>query len=449
MKRVLIAVLVLVMTIGLVACSSGGGTEVADKEGVKGEVGQKNSEPVTITFSVQPFASPQTVPAIQGYLDEFMKENPDIKVELSVAVNDDPYRVKLLQDVAANNAPDVSFLDGSWLAEFDALDALVPLDKWFTEDLQSQFFDFASEGATLGGEVKALWFHTGTSALYYRKDLLEEAGYSAPPTTWEELIAMSEKLTVDTNNDGIIDRYTLGMPGDKHVVTTFTLYPLFWSNPSNPEMTRDGKISFGAGEDKDAMVNTLSFISSLVDKKVVSPDLSAINFTDVESNFIGDQTAMAILGGWHYASIAENGGKDFIKNVGLAALPYPEGGSPKASAGGWTIAMLTKDEAKQEAAWKLMEYWATSGIQKELTLTGQLSTYKPIYEDEEIAARADIIQFRDVLLGGKTRDAVVEQSIIDQQFQTLIQSAAMQEPDLAGLVDTCYQEALEQASKLN
>lgn len=133
-------------------------------------------EPITIKVDVQSFASPQMLPKLDEYVAEFEKEN-NINVELTVSVSDDAYRVKLLQDIAAGNQADVCFVDGSWLPEFVAIDALVPLNKWMSDEMKDKFMEYGIAGSTFGDDIVSIWFHTGSSALYYRKDLLAEAGY--------------------------------------------------------------------------------------------------------------------------------------------------------------------------------------------------------------------------------------------------------------------------------
>ncbi len=404
-------------------------------------------QPVTLKVDVQPFASPQTLPRIGELIAEFEQAN-NIKVELTVSVNDDPYRVKLLQDIAAGNMADVAFCDGSWLPEFDAIGALVPLDKWFTTELQSKFLDFAIEGATLGDQVKAIWFHTGSSGLYYRKDLLKEAGYENPPKTWSELQEIAKKLTVDTNGDGIIDRYGFSYPGSKHVVTTFTMYPFFWGNVGS-EMTRDGKVSFGEGADKEAMVKTVNYLEGLIKDGSTDPNAPALSFIEIESNYIADQCAMAILGGWQHASIRANAGDEFAENTGVAPIPYPdENGAPVACAGGWTMAMFTKDEAKQDAAWKFMEFWTTNReLQTVLTKSGQMSTLKEVYEQDDIKSDSVAMSFFDILANGKTRDAVAYQGIMDLEFQEILQGAASLEEDVDGLVAEAAENTIAKAQE--
>src|SRR5690606_36298719 len=58
------------------------------------------------------------------------------------------------------------------------------------------------------GDIYALSFDTDTRALWYNKDLMEEAGLDpeAPPTNLAELQDLTEKLTV-RNASGAITRY--------------------------------------------------------------------------------------------------------------------------------------------------------------------------------------------------------------------------------------------------
>lgn len=410
--------------------------------------GEKDQKPVTITFSTQPFASPQNVPKVQEYIDKFHKENPNIKVDVTVATTDDQYRIKLLQDVAAGNAADVAFCDGSWLPQFNQMDALVPLDKWFTPEKQSKYFDFAINGSKFDGKVKALWFHTGLWVLYYRTDLLKEAGYDNPPKDWNELLEMGKKLTVDNDNDGITDVYALGVPGARDVVTSCTLLPWFWGH-DGAELTRDGKVAFGKGKDKEAMVDTLNFLRKLVEEKIVSEDTASLKFTDVESNFLGGTNAMAMLGSWHYASLKKNGGEEFIKNVEIAPLPAVPGNEPVTTAGGWTIAMFTEDKEKQDAAWKWMEYFAGKDIQKALTIdASQMTTLKEVYDEPELKNDKVMQTFKEALFGGKTRDGVPFYSAIDDKWQELVQIALLKEGNIEEAVENAAKEVEEVAASM-
>ena len=259
---------------------------------------------------------------------------------------------------------------------------------------------------------------------------------------------MGKKLSVDKNGDGVIDTYALGIPGSKDVVTACTLLPWFWGH-KGAELSDGQKVIFGEGNNKEAMVDMLEFLRKLVDENIVSPDMASLKFTDVEANFIGGACAMAILGSWHYASIKENGGEDFIKNVAIAPIPAVPGNDPVTTAGGWTIAMFTKDPAKQDAAWKFMEFFAGHDVQKALTVkAAQMTTLKEIYDEPELKDDAVMQTFKEGLFGGKTRDAVPFYSAMDEQFQNLIQIAVTSKDDLNQAVERAAAEAQKIADSM-
>ncbi len=96
--------------------------------------------------------------------------------------------------------------------------------------------------------------------------------------------------------------------------------------------------------------------------------------------------------------------------------------------------MFTKDEAKQDAAWKFMEFWTTNAeLQTVLPKSGQMSTLREVYEQEDVKSDGVVMSFYDILQNGKTRDAVAYQGIMDLEFQEILQGAAALEEDVDGL----------------
>src|SRR3712207_9432993 len=53
------------------------------------------------------------------------------------------------------------------------------------------------QAATYEGKIYAVPWYTDAGLLYYRQDLLEKAGYSEPPVTWDELEEMANKVKQD------------------------------------------------------------------------------------------------------------------------------------------------------------------------------------------------------------------------------------------------------------
>ncbi|MCV4784126.1 extracellular solute-binding protein, partial [Escherichia coli] len=63
---------------------------------------------------------------------------------------------------------------------------------------RKKFLDGPIEANTYKGKIYGVPWFTDAGMFYYRKDLLEQAGYSGPPETYEELKEMALKVTRDT-----------------------------------------------------------------------------------------------------------------------------------------------------------------------------------------------------------------------------------------------------------
>jgi len=399
-----------------------------------------------LTFNTNSFAAPQNVPGLAEAFTKWEEENNAV-LEITVGVDD--YLPKLLQDINAGNVQDVCFVDGSNLAEVNETGAMVSLDKWFTPEMQAEHYPYAIEGSTLDGEIKSVWFHGGLWNLYYRTDLLEEAGYSAPPKDWDELIEIGKALTVDEDGDGVIERYGLGIPAFPDAVTVCTLLPWYWGHGDGIELTngRD-KVIFNEGENLNAMVSNLGFIQTLMEEQVVSEDLASVQFTDVEANFVGGQTAMAILGNWHYPLMQESGGDEFMSKVGIADIPAVPGQNSMTVAGGWNIAMFCQDPEQQELAWSFMNFYRSAEVQSLLTGMGQMTSLLEVYEMPEFKDDPVMQSFAKGLHDGKTRDSVPFYSAVDEAYRQLIQSAATGEGDLEGVIQQEAEKAQAAADEI-
>jgi multiple sugar transport system substrate-binding protein len=434
MKRLATLLVCGLMVAGVVY--AGGGQEQAAGE-----------EQQVITFTTHDFASPQNLPKLQEYIDQFTEET-GIRVEVTVGP-DAEYRTKLLQEAAAGNASDVALVDGQWVPEFARLGYLQSLEEYYTPEFRERFFDFAVEGSMIDGTPYAVWWHTGLWSLYYRQDLLEEAGYSEPPADWNELVEMGKALTVDRNNDGVIDTYGLAIPGAKNEVTSTTLLPWFWGNGGHL-VDDNGDVTFDTGEDREAMVSTLSFIDDLVNKHgIVTEDMPSLSFTDVEAVFLSGEAAMALLGSWHYASLEKNGGEEFVSNVGISPIPAVPGNEPTTTAGGWAMGIFTDDPEKQEAAWKFMEYWSDIPIQKFLTReAGQMTAVKTVYQEPELRNDEVMQGFVAGLENATTRPGVPFYDAMSAAYQDMIQKVVIGTLEPEAAVEQAGEKVREEAEKL-
>lgn len=83
---------------------------------------------------------------------------------------------------------DVIICDSVWTAEFTEAGMITPVDDYISAELKEDLFPGFVDQCSYEGKLMALPMCAQTKWLYYNTDLLEQAGYSEPPKTWDELL---------------------------------------------------------------------------------------------------------------------------------------------------------------------------------------------------------------------------------------------------------------------
>jgi multiple sugar transport system substrate-binding protein len=143
------------------------------------------------------YAFDAKVKLMDELIEEFEADNPGIKVK-QTNFPYDQYNEKVAAQVPAGKGPDVINLFYGWVPKYVDSGYLQPLpqDAFPHEEIESEFFPLV-EATKLDGEYWTIPTAVRTLALFYNKDLFEEAGLdpNAPPKDWDELQEYAEKLT--------------------------------------------------------------------------------------------------------------------------------------------------------------------------------------------------------------------------------------------------------------
>ncbi len=161
--------------------------------------------PQKITY-LTPETDPSSVATDNSIIAAFQKANPGVEVILSHADLEEVLP-KLSAMLRAGTAPDVAFLSPRYVAGLVDQGFLVQLDDVYQHlgDIPRNFLT-----PTKDGKIYDIPAATESKILYYRKDLLEKAGIAVPKTN-EEYLAAAKALTVDTDGDGKINQWGLGI----------------------------------------------------------------------------------------------------------------------------------------------------------------------------------------------------------------------------------------------
>lgn len=134
---------------------------------------------------------------------DFERENPGIRVEVQqipwIAAHE-----KLLTAYVGDVSPDIAQLGNTWIAEFVALDALQPLDSLAVGSsavAPAGFFDGIWDTNVIGGHTYGIPWYVDTRLLFYRTDLVADAGYATPPSTWSGWVEVMRRIKEQRGDD--------------------------------------------------------------------------------------------------------------------------------------------------------------------------------------------------------------------------------------------------------
>jgi multiple sugar transport system substrate-binding protein len=233
-------------------------------------------------------------------------------------------------------APMLTPLDGS-------VDPAVAL----SDEDRADFIDIAL--TDYNGHPYIMPYSLDVRLLYYRTDLLEAAGFTEPPQTWDQLVEYAQALTKDLDGDGNIDQWgfvSLGLAGQ--VFNTYTFFDFLFQK-GGQIFDENGKPTFNSPEGVEA----LQFMVDLKNLyKVMPPDVITYDNNEVHEGFLAGKFAMT--NHWPYM-FGMTAGTDLENVVGYAMEPAPEGGSSVTTFNRWGFGIPLMSENK-ELAWDLVKF---------------------------------------------------------------------------------------------
>ena len=303
--------------------------------------------PVTLEFW-QPFGD-LGGPAIDTVVKTWNERNPDIQVKVTFTPNvtSAGTNPKFLSAALSGNPPDVFIHDGSSFSTSTALNAFTQLDELVaaTGLKPETYFKWAWEKVQWAGHTYGLPLNTDARALYSNTKLLQEAGFSKPPTTIDELDAMADKLTKKSG-----DRYE--QMGFIPWIGNWFLIAWGWDFGVNVWDAAANQIHLNAPE----MVAALEWEVTYAKKYGVN-ELQAFQAgfgSGANDPFRNGQVAMVANGDWEIASL-----KQYVPDLEyeITPVPYPAGRQAMTWSGGF-VTGIPRGSKHPEETWKFI-VWLT------------------------------------------------------------------------------------------
>lgn len=271
--------------------------------------------------------------------DDFMAEHPDVTVSVT-AVPWEAAHDRIVNAIAGGEVPDVSQIGTGWVGDFAATGGL---EKTPDSIDPGQFFEGAWDTTVVDGVSYGVPWYVETRLLYYRTDLAEEAGVTAPPANWDELKQLAEGMV------GAGARYGLFLqPGGTGSWQMFL--PFFWQQ-GGEILDEDGNFTL----DSPACVDAMTYYNSFFEDGLTPREESDV---PVERQFADGDLGAFFSGPWMVGILADADADP--ERWTVAQQPTEQSGT--SFVGGSNLGVFTESDNKA-AAWAFVEYASRPEVQ--------------------------------------------------------------------------------------
>lgn len=337
---------------------------------------------------------------VRQLIPEFERAHPGIRIDVQQLPWTAAHQ-KLLTAFAGEALPDVAQLGNTWLPEFVALHALDPVPPPVVD--RGDYFPGIWQTNVIDQTAYGVPWYVDTRLLFYRRDLLAEAGYAAPPTTWAEWTDMLRAIKQRTGPH----RHGALLPLNEYQ----PLLALALQQQAPLLREGDTRGNFRSEDFKRA----LRFYREMFEEGF-APATTANQISNVWDEFARGSFTFYITGPWSIGEFKRRLPANLQASWMTAPLPGPEG--PGYSIAGGSSLVVFRDSPRKEAAWKFVQYLSQRDVQLRFhALTGNLPPLRSAWTDEDLTRDVYARAFREQLERVKPASKVPEWERIATDMQ--------------------------------
>jgi len=365
-KKVTILLLITIFILG-----SGFGCKTADKET------QSALKPITLNY--------WRVFDGQDAFDEIIKKytalHPNVTIKYR-KLRYEEYESELLNALAEDRGPDIFSIHNTWMKKYES--KLAPLPETTTmayqitegtikketvqklqtnrsltsKELRDNFVDVVSGDVILGdGKIYGLPLSVDTLAMYYNKDLFNNAGISDVPAYWnQEFIQVVKKLTLQNSQKEIIQS-GVALGGAKNIKRYSDILAVLMMQSGATMMNDRGQILFNTSPINNSNylpgIDALRFYTDFANPSKESYSWNERSANSLEM-FMNGTLAIMFSYSYDLATIKAQSPK---LNFSIAKLPQIEGAPPtNINFANYWIEVVSKKSAYTNEAWDFIQF---------------------------------------------------------------------------------------------
>ena len=359
--------------------------------------GQGGGGPASLSFSF----FPDRTGSVQKLIDEFNSRNEgQIQTTYREMPADSGQHFDQLKTEFQSGSGDIDVIGGDviWPAQFAANGWILDLSDRYPEEERGEFLPAPIQANTYQGRIYGVPWYTDAGMLYYRRDLLEQSGFSGPPRTYDELKDVASRVQRDSGT-----RYGFVFQGADYEGGVVNTLEYIWNS--------GGEVLDPSDPNRVTIDSPEAIIGLQIERGMISDSIApegVTQYKEQESATIflnGDAVFMRNVPRMYALASDPNESKIKPEQIGVSALPVAaEGNQSHSNLGGWNL-FINAASKNQDAAWEFIRFMSAPEQQKFRALNGSvIPTRQSLLEDREILEKVPVISLgREAIENTKPR----------------------------------------------
>ncbi|MEW5815141.1 MAG: sugar ABC transporter substrate-binding protein [Spirochaetota bacterium] len=325
---------------------------------------------------------------------EFETVHPTVKIEIQTAPYAD-YFAQLPVMWTSNNPADIVLVDSPDVKAYAYNEAIVPLGDVFSAEDLSDFARSIVSELKFKNELYAGPVEESAIAVYYNKDLFQQAGIVVPERldnawTWPEFVKNVQKVIEDNSAQGKANLWGLVFLGNPPVSDYWSI-PFIRSmgKPGSPTFTgisSDGTRISGFADTEEAY-RAYQFWQDIYNRWKLAP-----KETIPDAFGSGKAVTMISFPAW---------GSRLTKNfpgLNWGVMPLPYHNTPITHTGGFALAVSRKSKHIKEAKEFIQYVTSPKGFMKYYSISSIMPARKSLLDSIDDFQKGSLRVFRDELI---------------------------------------------------
>lgn len=317
---------------------------------------------------------------------------PEFEAATGITVNYTtvPYENALgeqVRDFVAGGDLDIALIDLVWIGNFAENGWIVPIETFTSDpaladpDLDmADFFPLVVDAfGSWNGVTYGLPFDNYSGLLFYNRCMLEEAGFTEPPATWQEVMdTYGPALTKD-------GRYAFALQSKRNETQSADSFARFLWPFGGSFLNAEFRSNLNSPESQAGLQFRQDLMAFMPEGIVAYDHAEVVNaLAQGDVAFITEWSAF-------YSTLKDPETSTIVDCLGVAPEPAGPAGR-KPALGGFSLAVASQaDEAEQAAAWLFIQ-WVTSKANAGRYLElGGVPARQSAYADPALAERFTFI----------------------------------------------------------